>query len=170
MIADAGGHMPAGLRNVADWKRFQRELDRAGAIVLGRTGHLAHPNRHGRNRIVMSSTAHAVEKREDAWWWNPAEADIEVALTRALPEGGIVAVPGGRRVFDLFLDIGYDEFHLVRARGVRIPGGIPLFSECTTGRTAEQVLMAHGLMSSRVDVLDAAAGITVAIWKQKKST
>ena len=55
----------------------------------------------------------------------------------AAPRGGIVAVPGGRSVFDLFLEIGYDEFHLARARGVKIENGTFLFSECALGRSAE---------------------------------
>jgi hypothetical protein len=39
-----------------------------------------------------------------------------------LPRGGDVAVPGGQVVFDLFLKIGFDAFHLTRAHGVRLPG------------------------------------------------
>ena len=61
-IADAEGRMPSALRNPADWARFQRALDEAAAVVLGRKGHLAHPNRHGRNRIVVSTSAAGIEK------------------------------------------------------------------------------------------------------------
>jgi hypothetical protein len=43
-IADAHGRMPAALRNEADWRRFQDELDRAAAVLLGRRGHFAHPD------------------------------------------------------------------------------------------------------------------------------
>src|SRR5690554_5906117 len=85
-IADAQGRMPAVLVHTAARRRFQRELDRAGALVLGRHGHFARPNPQRRNRIVLSSQARGIEKRENAWWWNPAEADLREVLARALPE------------------------------------------------------------------------------------
>ena len=48
-----------------------------------------------------------------------------------LPRGGDVAVPGGQGVFDLFLKIGFDAFHLTRAHGVRLPGGERFFRVAT---------------------------------------
>jgi len=168
MIADAEGNMPESLINASDFTRFQRELDRAGAMVVGRKGHQAHPNKHDRNRIVVSSSANGVERRADGWWWNPAQASLEEVLARAFSRGGIVAVPGGRRVFDLFLDHGYDEFHLARVRGVRVEGGVPVFSECANGRSAEEVLAAHGLVPTPADVLDATARVAVTVWRKKQ--
>jgi hypothetical protein len=167
-IADSDGRMPKSLSNAADWVHFQRELDRAGAIVVGRKGHESHANTHGRNRIVVSSSAQGIEKRADAWWWNPAQASIQEALAKAFPRGGIVAIPGGKRVFDLFLEIGYDEFHLTRARGVRVPGGTPIFSECVSGRSAEEVLAGHGLVPTPTNVLDGSANVTVTVWWRKR--
>jgi hypothetical protein len=167
-IADADGKMPPSLSNAADWAQFQRELDRAGAIMIGRKGHEAHPNTHGRNRIVISSSAHGIEKRADAWWWNPEQATLQEVLAQAFPRGGIVAVPGGKGVFDLFLKHGYDEFHLARARGVRLPGGIPIFSECASGRSAEEALAASGLVPAPAKLLDAAANVAVTTWRRKK--
>jgi hypothetical protein len=61
---------------------------------------------------------------------------VEVAK-ELLPRGGDVAVPGGRVVFDLFLKIGFDAFHLTRAHGVRFSGGRTLFSGCDDGLSAE---------------------------------
>ena len=55
-----------------------------------------------------------------------------------------MAVPGGQVVFDLFLKIGFDAFHLTRAHGVRLPGGRALFSDCDTGLSAEAVLASAG--------------------------
>ena len=114
-IAGPDGFTPPELRNDADWRRFQQALDQAAITVLGRRGHEANPNAKGRNRLVLSSAAHGAERRADAWWWNPADALLEDALRLAAPAGGIVAVPGGRQVFDLFLSLGFDEFHLARA-------------------------------------------------------
>jgi len=166
MIADADGHMPDALMNTSDWARFQRELGKAVAIVLGRKGHMAHRNIHSRNRVVLSTSARGIEKRDDAWWWNPAGASLDAMLAAAAPRGGIVAVPGGRLVFDHFLKIGYDEFHLARARGVKISNGIPIFSECASGRSAEEVLAAHGLVPTPSDVLDPPAGVAVTVWRK----
>jgi dihydrofolate reductase len=168
MIADAEGNMPQSLINISDFTRFQRELDRAAAIIVGRKGHEAHPDKHKRNRIVVSSSADGIEQRADAWWWNPAQASLDELLNRTVPRGGIIAVPGGRRVFDLFLEHGYDEFHLVRMRGVNVPAGIPVFSECSTGRSAEEVLAAHGLVPVPSEVLDATARVAVTVWQRKR--
>ncbi len=125
-IAAADGLTPPALRNQADWRRFQQALDRAAVTVLGRLGHQANPNVKGRNRLVLSSSVDGVERRADTWWWNPADVPLEAALRQAAPGGGIVAVPGGRRVFDLFLDLGFDAFHLARAAAVRLPDGKPM--------------------------------------------
>ncbi len=166
-IADAGGGTPAALRNPADWARFQAALDGAAVVALGRLGHEANPNRHHRNRLVLSSSARGVERRDEAWWWNPADAPLAGALAAAAPAGGIVAVPGGRRVFDLFLEAGYAAFHLARAAGVRIDAGPTVFSACTTGRSAEAVLAAAGLQADETEILDAAAGVSVTIWRNR---
>ena len=165
-IADADGVTPAALRNDADWARFQAALDAAAVTALGRLGHEANPNVRGRNRMVLSSRVKGVERRSGAWWWNPAGLSLAEALRQAAPDGGIVAVPGGRRVFDYFLDAGFDAFHLVRNRGVTIPGGVPVFSAVTASRTAENVLTTAGLAPGPVEVLDAAAGVTLTVWRR----
>jgi hypothetical protein len=163
-IADASGRTPPSLRVEADWVRFQAALDRAAVTVLGRLGHEANPNLRGRNRLVLSSSARGVERRGDAWWWNPAEASLADALAAAAPAGGIVAVPGGRRVFDLFLDIGYDEFHFARAKDVFLPGGVPLFSGVSEGVAADLVLARHGLLPDAPLVLD--PGVSLTLWRK----
>ena len=75
-IAGPDGLTPASLRNEADWARFQAALDAAAVTVLGRLGHEANANRKGRNRLVLSSSARGVTRRDDAWWWNPADTPI----------------------------------------------------------------------------------------------
>ena len=163
-IAGADGLTPPQLRNEADWQRFQRALDGAAVTVLGRLGHEANPNVKRRNRLVLSSSAKGVERRVDGWWWNPADAPPEAALRQAAPAGGIVAVPGGRQVFDLFLGLGFDAFHLARARSVTIPDGIPVFSGVTAGPSAEALLAAHGLVAGEAEVLDVKAQVTLTRW------
>jgi hypothetical protein len=165
-IAGPDGLTPPSLRNDADWRRFQRALDEAAVTVLGRLGHEANPNVRGRNRLVLSSSARVIERRADAWWWNPAGASPEEALAQAAPKCGIAAVPGGRRVFDLFLALGFDEFHLARAESVRIPDGVPVFSGISGGRPAEAVLAAHGLVADQSEVIDPAAKVTLVHWRR----
>lgn len=167
-IAAPDGTMPASLTNAADWARFQRELGRAAVVALGRKGHESHQNLHKRNRLVLSSSARGIEQRDGAWWWNPADVPLAEALAAAAPAGGIVAIPGGQRVFDYFLEHGYDEFHLARARGVRLHDGVPVFSECSANRSAEEVLTARGLVPYPVDILDAWAGVSVTVWQKQR--
>lgn len=164
-IADQNGVTPPSLRNEADWRRFQAALDMAAVTVLGRLGHELNPNRLGRNRLILSSGVRGVERRADAWWWNPAEASVEAALAAAAPAGGIVAVPGGRRVFDLFLALGFDAFHLARARQAAIPAGVPIFSAVADGLTAEAILSARGLVPGPTEMLDPLADVVVTIWR-----
>ena len=164
-IAGPDGLTPESLRNDADWARFQAALDKAAVTVLGRLGHEANPNVKRRNRLVLSSSARGIERRADAWWWNPADTPTEAALAAAAPQGGIAAVPGGRQVFDMFLDIGFDAFHLVRAEDVRIPDGVPIFSTATEERGAAAILAAHGLLSGPTEELDPAARVFLTVWR-----
>jgi hypothetical protein len=166
-IAGPDGLTPPQLRNEADWRRFQQALDVAAVTALGRLGHEANPNARGRNRLVLSSSAAGVERRVDGWWWNPAEAPLEEALRQAAPGGGIVAVPGGRRVFDLFLGLGFDEFHLARAESVRLPGGIPILSDVAEGRPATLLLVAHGLVADKTEAIDSTGNVTLTRWHRR---
>ena len=166
-IADAGGSTPAGLRNEADWARFQSALDRAAVTALGRLAHEANPNPKRRNRLVLSSSVAGIVRRDDAWWWNPGRAPLAEALGAAAPAGGIVAVPGGMRVFDFFLAVGFDEFHLARAEKTLIPGGIPVFSSVLDGKPAESTLAGHGLRPERRLILDAAAHVSLTLWRKR---
>lgn len=166
MIADAAGSKPRALDHPADWARFQAALDEAVLVILGRRSHEASPDRHGRRRLVMSRSVAGLERRDDGWWWNPAGASLEEALQAAAPEGGTVAIPGGRLAFDYFLDAGFDAFHLTRNAGVTLPGGVPLFTACEDGTRAEAVLDRAGLSPVAIEVLDAAAGVTVTEWRR----
>jgi hypothetical protein len=166
-IADATGRTPAILRNDADWAYFQKELDRSAVTVLGRLGHEANPNPRGRLRMIVSSSSSGLERRSDGWWWDPEGLSWNEAIRIVLPEGGRVAVPGGRRVFDLFLDIGYDAFHLTRAEGTFIPDGVAVFSGCQEGRTAEDLLSDKGLVPDARQVLDPAVPVSLTIWRRQ---
>ena len=165
-IAGADGQTPDALRNEADWAYFQRELDRTDIVAIGRLGHEANPNPRGRRRLVLSRAANGLEQRADAWWWNPDRLGWTEACAALLPAGGRVAVPGGRDVFDLFLATGYEAFHLSRAERVTLGAGRALFSACERGVGASTVLVGAGLRPDDPEVLDAAADVTLTVWRR----
>ncbi len=165
-IADAAGGMPDALRNEADWAYFQAELNRSDVTVLGRLGHEANPNPRGRLRMILSSSSNGIERRPDGWWWNPQKLSWDDAIHMVLPYGGRVAVPGGRQVFDLFLTIGYTTFHLTRAEGAFVPGGVAVFSDCDAGKSAETVLAATGLEPGPRQILDPAGPVGLVLWRR----
>jgi hypothetical protein len=169
-IADAEGNMPDILRNDADWAYFQSELDQSEVVVLGRLGHEANPNPRQRLRLVVSSSSPGLERRDDGWWWNPVALPWNDAIRHVLPRGGRVAVPGGRLVFDLFLGIGYAAFHLSRAEGARLPGGVPVFSACLEGKSAEEVLAASGLKAGSRRILYPAVPVSLTVWRPDPET
>jgi len=130
MIADRDGAMPPKLRNDADWRIFQAALDRAALVVLGRIGHMRHPN-PGRRRLVLTRSvadlqADPLDSR--ASYWNPAGLDIAGVLDRLGITEGTVAVTGGTGAFDLFLP-WYDRFLLSEVRELELPDGIPCFTK-----------------------------------------
>jgi hypothetical protein len=167
-IAGPDGLTPPALRNEADWQRFQAALDAAVLTVLGRRGHEANPNHAGRTRLVLTGRVGALEPGEGCWQWNPGGIALPDALERIAPAGGIIAVPGGQPVFDLFLAVGYAEFHLARAERVRIGTGTTLFSGLTQGLTAERMLAGAGLQADRKERLDAAAGVSLTVWRKPR--
>jgi hypothetical protein len=167
-IADAGGLIPPAMRNDKDWEQYQRALASSDLVVFARVSHENEPETHGVPRMVVSRSANGLENRAGVWWWDPALVTWGEAIAEVLPQGGEVAAPGGQAVFDLFLGIGYDVFHLARAGGVRMPGGRALFSECDTGLTAEAVLSKHGLAhAERID-LDPAHRVEMNIWRTRR--
>ncbi len=168
MIADAAGVMPDAIRNNADQKFLQAELDRAGVIVQGRHSHEGGPRADRRRRLTLT---HAVTgtppdpSHPNALLWNPAAAPIEQALAAIGTFDGPIAVIGGTDVFGLFLPF-YDAFHLTRAAHAKIPGGRPVFPQVSAEMTPEQVLASHGLRPTPRREIDASAGITLTTWER----
>jgi hypothetical protein len=164
-IAAADGLVPLSLRNEQDWRYYQSALARSDLIVFGHRSHIAEPNERGDQRLVISSKAAGLERRADAWWWNPESVSWPEVAKRLLPLGGEVAAPGGQGVFDLFLGIGFDAFHLSRAHGVRLPGGRAIFSACDAGVAAEAVLAGAGLRVIERIALDPEHGVEMNVWR-----
>lgn len=151
MIADHAGAMPPELRSDADWRQFQAALDRAELVVLGRIGHIRHPN-PGRRRLVLThSVANLQPDPVDARasYWNPAGLDINEVMARLGIAQGTVAVTGGTGTFDLFLP-WYDRFVLVEVRSLELPNGTPCFSK----DHPRFVLPGAGLEARDMEVID----------------
>lgn len=165
-IAGPDGRTPPSLRNEADRAYFQRELDRADLVALGRLGHEANPNVRDRLRLVLSRSSSGLERRGDAYWWNPDRTPWRAASAALLPGGGRVAVPGGQAAYDLFLGVGYDAFHLTRAHGVSLGGGRAAFAACDHGVGVETLLTRAGLRAGAPETLDAAAGVSLTVWRR----
>jgi hypothetical protein len=165
-ITAADGLTPASLRNPKDWELYQRAQDQANLVVFARRSHELEPNVHKTLRLVVSREAPGLEQRADGWWWDPRQTTWENVAARLLPNGGRVAVGGGQVVFDLFLMIGYDGFHLSRAHGVKLPGGRSVFSACDAGVLAATVLEEHGLELETRIPLDPAHGVEMTVWRR----
>lgn len=164
-IADAEGRMPKALRFTADWRRFRAALNEAVVVVLGRLGHELHPESSGRKRIVVTRGTTHPAPAPDLVFWNPLQTPLRDVLVSVAPEGGVVAVPGGQGVFDLFLQIGYDEFHLARANRVTLGDGVGLFAGVEGGTPAEVLLREGGLAPGPTEMLDADEDLTVTVWR-----
>lgn len=161
MIADAAGEMPDPLRSDADWTLFQRALDEAAVVVVGRLGHERHEN-PGRRRLVPTSRVAGLEPDPadpQSHFWNPAGLSIADVLGRLGVTSGTIAVTGGTRVFDLFL-AHYTAFELSEVNGYVMPAGLPAFS---SGHP-RAVLAAAGLAPAAVEIIDAARMITRTRW------
>jgi len=165
MIADANGVMPASIRNPADQRFLQAELDRAAVIVHGRHSHEGGPRSARRKRLIVTRGVVALAPdpaNPNARLLNPAGLSLEQALAGLGVEDGPVAIIGGTEVFGLFLP-RYDAFHLTRAENAEIPGGRPVFPD-VPAKTPEEVLKGRGLKQGPRKMLDQKAGVSVVEW------
>ncbi len=166
MIADASGAMD-GLKFDADQQFFWASLEAAAAVVHGRHSAERGPGAVRRHRLILTRRIAALApgpQNPMALLWNPSGASFEDAWRALGAPGGTLAVIGGTGVFGLFLEIGYDSFHLSRAKNLRLPGGRPLFPKLKPEITPEEMLTAHGLKPGMEQVLDAIAGVTLVTW------
>lgn len=170
MIADATGVMPQTIRNDADQRFLQAELDRAAVVVHGRHSYEDGPRASRRKRLILTRHVAATApdaSHADALLWNPAGASLEIALAAIGAGEGSIAVIGGTEVFGLFLPL-YDAFHLTRAANAKIPGGRPLFPTVSPSATAEEILAGSGLRPGPRRDIDLAAGITLTTWERQR--
>jgi len=166
MLADAAGVMPPSLKIEADQRFFHGSLDKADAVVHGRHSHEGGPSAINRPRLIVTRRISAVARHPDnskAVLWNPAGASFTQAWEMLGLSGGLLAVIGGTEIFGMFLDIGYDAFHLTRADHVRLPGGRPVFPQVPAS-TPEEVLQSRGYRAGPVRLLDKGKDVRLVAW------
>ncbi len=163
MLADASGVQPASLQLEADRRHFQDGLDHADAVVNGRHSAEGQPNSASRRRLVVTRQVAGLAPDPDnskARLWNPAGASFEDACAALGLSSGTIAIIGGPQVYTLFLKLGYDSFHLSRAVGVKLPGGLPVFSRDLYGGEPEAALAGAGLKPGKTRWLDETVTVT----------
>jgi dihydrofolate reductase len=168
MIADAQGLQPEALKLEADQRFFFNMLDQATALAHGRHSGEGGPDAARRRRIILTRRIVGVARdpqNDKAVLWNPAGATLEQAWDMLGLSGGLLVVIGGTDVFGLFLDLGYDAFHLSRADHAQLPGGRPVFPGIPPS-TPEDLLSRHGLKPDPMRVLNRAAGLTLVTWRR----
>ena len=74
-----------------------------------------------------------------------------------------MTVIGGTEPFGLFLDVGYDAFHLSKASKAQLPGGRPVFPG-VPAQTPEHLLARRGMKPGPVRDLDKPMGLTLVTW------
>jgi dihydrofolate reductase len=170
MIAGSDGAMPDTIRNDADQRFLQAEMDRAAVVVHGRHSHEGGPRAVKRKRIVVTRQVASIaldRSHPNAVLWNPAGATLEGAIAALGIGDGPIAVIGGTEVFGLFLPL-YDAFHLTRAAHAHIPAGRPLFPMVGPQMTPEDVLARRCLRAGPPRDIDPAAGITLTTWERPR--
>ena len=168
MIADAQGIQPPSLKPKADQTFFRAECARADALAHGRHSSEGGPDFDGRRRLILTRRIPALAPdpgNPKAVLWNPAGASLDRAWEGLGLSGGLLVVTGGTDGFGLFLELGYDVFHLTRAARASLPGGRPVFPG-VPARTPEDVLAAHGMKPGATRVLDASEGVTLVTWSR----
>ena len=162
-------NIPPSLRFDADQQFFANGLDAVDIVVQGRNSQEQLAHSATRRRILVTgrvATVAPVPSNSREVYWNPEGAPFEKALALFAEPNRSIAVIGGPRVFEYFLDL-YDVFYLSRAANVRIPGGRPIFPD-VPARTPEAVLADHGLDNPQHEVVDAAQGLTITAWQRSE--
>jgi hypothetical protein len=169
-IADANGAFPTVLSFDADKKYYERELNRVDAVVQGRHSYEFQTNSSNRRRLVLTRKIAGLAPDPEfahSFLWNPIGASLDEACGALGLASGTLGIIGGTAVFDLFLAIGYNVFHLSRAAKVTLPGGPPVFSQVGADQSPDDVLTQSGLQPGPTEVLDPANAITLVDWTRK---
>jgi hypothetical protein len=172
MLADRHGRIPRELKIDADQRFFEQGLEAADLIVHGKHSHEQQPHSDQRRRLVLTRKIAGLAPHTslpNAKWWNPAGPSFAEACRAIDIAEGVVAVTGGTEVFELFLAIGYDAFHLSRVGSVRLSAGRPVFPG-VPAQTPEDIPAHYGYVPGPVRVLDDAAAATLVTWQPRHTS
>src|SRR4051812_35227524 len=125
MIADARRIQPDALKLEADQRFFHAMLDEATALAHGRNSSEGGAHMARRRRLIPTRTTAGLARdpqNDKTVHWNPEGATLQQAWEALGLSGGSLHVIGGPEPFGLFLEIGYDVFHLSRASHAQLPG------------------------------------------------
>jgi dihydrofolate reductase len=164
MLADASKIIPPSMIVKADQDFFMRGLDAAAALIHGRNS-AEQPTSPTRRRLIATrhvATTAPIEGQPHALHWNPEGLGVEAALAALGVASGDIAIIGGTDIFGLFLP-RYAVFHLTRAPGVRLPGGLPVFPGVPS-QTPEQILAANRLNPGAPTMLDPERNVSLVTW------
>lgn len=167
MVADETGVMPASLLIDADQKFLSDGLDRASVVVHGSNSHERQPRSPYRRRLIATRRVETIGPTEDhplARFWNPAGLGLEEAAAELGVSDGTAAILGGTELYGAFLPL-YDVFNLSHIAGLEIPRGRPVFPQIP-GKTPQDILTMNGLVAGDRNVIDAARGVTMTIWRR----
>jgi dihydrofolate reductase len=173
MIADSTGLMPNSLIFDSDKDFFERELNRADAVVQGRNSYEYQAESPSRKRLTLTRKIASLAPDPNfpnGLHWNPAGASFEEACRALGLQGGTIAILGGPHVYSLFLEDGYDGFYLCRAANVSLPGGVAVFPQVTATRSPEDVLKDFGYEAGPVEMLDEENAVTFVVWARPGKT
>jgi len=163
MLADETGVMPATLEHDADKRYFADALDCVAAAVHGRRSQEIQEKTPGRRRLILTHRIEGLAPHPDnpnALLWNPAGVPFENACAALGAPAGTIGILGGPHVYSLFLDLGYDAFHLCRAVNVRLPGGLPVFAHGRFGGEPDATLKVAGLRAGVTRLLSDEVSLT----------
>ncbi len=169
MIATADGRFPDELRIPADHQFYQESVDRASAVANGRHSAEGGEKEKIRHRLRLTRGVNRLvpdPRNPRVILWNPAATPFEEAWGRLGIGDGTLAVVGGTDVFELFLTIGYDIFHLTRTEA-SVPRGRPVFPGVGIQGTVEEVMAKHGLVLRETRMLDPSVNCRVEAWVPK---
>jgi hypothetical protein len=167
MLADADRRIPPALVVEADQQFFHGSLEHATVVAHGQHSHEGGPRADSRYRLVLTHQVPSLASHPmlpKTLLWNPQGATLAEAWARLGAPDGMLAVIGAADANQLFLDYGFDAFHLSRVAGVRLPGGRPVFPGIGPDHTPEDILTQHGLKPGPTRVLDPSARATLVTW------
>ena len=165
MIAAADGLTPVSLRNEKDWEYYQRAQARSALIVFGRHSHEFEPNVRGDRRLVISQRAAGLEKRADAWWWNPAQT--AGTSSRRCSRPAAKSRCAAARARSTCFWISATTRFTCRARTASCSRADGRYSPlASVASSAEAVLARAGLSVSETIPLDPDHGVEMKVWRR----